>query len=74
MTVSDVEGKAVVQLLGGDITQLEVGLHSNHSPCIFSDKQEFTGIQQEFYQNSTEIQIEFQKIGRNKFVYVTVDT
>ena len=32
---------------------------------FFSDKQEFTGIQQEFYRNSTGIQIEFLKIGRN---------
>ena len=31
----------------------------------FSDKQEFTGIQQEFYRNSTGIQIEFLKIGKN---------
>ena len=31
--------------------------------CIFSDKQD-TGIQQEFYRNSTGIQIEFLNIGR----------
>ena len=31
---------------------------------FFLDKQEFTGIQQEFYRNSTGIQIEFLKIGR----------
>ena len=31
---------------------------------FFPDKQKFTGIQQEFYRNSTGIQIEFLKIGR----------
>ena len=31
----------------------------------FSDKQEFTGMLQEFYRNSTRFQIEFLEIGRN---------
>ena len=43
---------------------------------MFSDKQEFTLIQQLFYRNSTGIQIEFLKIGRNiRLCYTsTVDT
>ena len=35
------------------------------SRWIFSDKQEFAGIQQEFYRNSTGIQIKLLKVGRH---------